>query len=94
MTASQDFSGAEIEEAIISALYDAFYAKQELATDHVLAALSQTVPLAKTMAEKITAQRNWARGRARNASVPRAIQESEPEPVISEDRLKNLDLSP
>ena len=70
VAASQDFSGAEIEEAIISALYDAFYAKQELATTHVFTALSQTVPLAETMAEKITAQRNWANGRARNASVP------------------------
>jgi adenylate kinase family enzyme len=69
--ASPEFSGAEIEEAIISALYDAFYAKQELATAHVLATLSQTVPLARTMAEKITEQRNWATGRARNASVPR-----------------------
>jgi SpoVK/Ycf46/Vps4 family AAA+-type ATPase len=69
--ASKDFSGAEIEEAIISALYDAFYAKQELATAHVLVALSQTVPLARTMAEKITAQRDWATGRARNASLPR-----------------------
>ena len=69
--ASPEFSGAEIEEAIISALYDAFYAKQELATAHVLATLSQTVPLARTMAEKITAQRNWAIGRARNASVAR-----------------------
>ena len=71
--ASTDFSGAEIEEAIISALYDAFYAKQELTTEHVLAGLAQTVPLAKTMAEKITAQRNWAVGRARNASVLRQI---------------------
>jgi ATPase family associated with various cellular activities (AAA) len=69
--ASPEFSGAEIEEAIISALYDAFYAKQELATAHVLATLSQTVPLARTMAEKVTEQRHWATGRARNASVPR-----------------------
>jgi len=68
---SNDLSGAEIEEAIISALYDAFYAKQELATAHVLATLAQTVPLAKTMSEKISAQRNWAEGRARNASVAR-----------------------
>jgi len=29
--ASPEFSGAEIEEAIISALYDAFYARQESA---------------------------------------------------------------
>ncbi len=35
--ASQDFSGAEIEEAINSALYDAFYASEALATDHVFA---------------------------------------------------------
>src|ERR1044071_3100008 len=69
VVASPDFSGAEIEEAIISSLYDAFYEKQELATRHVLAALSQTVPLAKTMAEKIAAQRTWAIGRARNASL-------------------------
>jgi hypothetical protein len=72
--ASTDLSGAEIEEAIISALYDAFYAKQELATEHVLATLSQTVPLAKTMSEKISAQRNWASGRARNASVPHLLK--------------------
>ncbi len=69
VAASGDFSGAEIEEAIISALYDAFYEKQELATEHILAALGQTVPLAKTMAEKVSAQRNWAVGRARNASL-------------------------
>jgi ATP-dependent 26S proteasome regulatory subunit len=68
---SRDFSGAEIEEAIISALYDAFYAKQELATAHVLESLAQTVPMAKTMSERISAQRNWANGRARNASVAR-----------------------
>jgi hypothetical protein len=36
---------------------------------HVL--LRQTVPLARTMAGKITEQRNWATGRARKASVPR-----------------------
>lgn len=72
LAASQDFSGAEIEEAIISALYDAFYAKEELTTAHVVGALSQTVPLAKTMSEKIDAQRKWAQGRARNASVLRS----------------------
>ncbi len=71
VAASREFSGAEIEQAIISALYDAFYAKQELGTAHVFTALSQTVPLARTMAEKVTEQRNWAIGRARNASVAR-----------------------
>jgi SpoVK/Ycf46/Vps4 family AAA+-type ATPase len=81
--ASQDFSGAEIEESIISALYDAFYAKTELTTAHVLTALKQTVPLAKTMAEKIAAQRSWANGRARNASFARLKKNTgEPETLV------------
>jgi ATP-dependent 26S proteasome regulatory subunit len=69
--ASRDFSGAEIEEAINSGLYDAFYAKEQLTTAHVLEALAQTVPLARTMDEQINRLRSWAEGRARNASVLR-----------------------
>ncbi|MFO1511734.1 MAG: AAA family ATPase [Verrucomicrobiota bacterium] len=69
--ASANFSGAEIEEAINSALYDAFYAHSELTTPQILTALAQTVPLAKTMDEQINRLRSWAEGRARNASVPR-----------------------
>jgi len=69
--ASQACSGAEIEEAINSALYDSFYANQEITTEAVLATLTQTVPLARTMDEQINRLRHWAEGRARNASVPR-----------------------
>jgi SpoVK/Ycf46/Vps4 family AAA+-type ATPase len=72
--ASRDFSGAEIEEAINSALYDAFYAQQPLTTAHVLVALRETVPLAKTMDEQLNRLRSWAEGRARNASVARAAK--------------------
>lgn len=68
---STEYSGAEIEEAIISALYDAFSAQQELSTEHILHALRETVPLSKTMDEQINRLRRWATGRARNASVPR-----------------------
>jgi SpoVK/Ycf46/Vps4 family AAA+-type ATPase len=70
-TASDNFSGAEIEQAVISALYDAFYAQSEVTTPHLLAALRETVPLAKTMDEQISRLRNWAEGRARNASTAR-----------------------
>ncbi len=69
--ASSDFSGAEIEEAVNSALYDSFYAKQELTTENIRTALGQTVPLARTMDEQISRLRRWAEGRARNASVRR-----------------------
>lgn len=69
--ASANFSGAEIEEAINSALYDAFYEQRDITTKSVLATLFQTVPLARTMDEQINRLRAWAEGRARNASVPR-----------------------
>ena len=68
--AGKDFSGAEIEEAINSALYDAFYTGTDITTQHILNSLSQTVPLARTMDEQINRLRTWAQGRARNASVP------------------------
>ncbi|MDR3460274.1 MAG: AAA family ATPase [Verrucomicrobiae bacterium] len=71
--ASKDFSGAEIQEAINSALYDAFYSKGDITTESILVTLSQTVPLAKTMDEQINRLRNWAEGRARNASIPREL---------------------
>lgn len=75
--ASEKFSGAEIEEAINSALYDAFSARKELSTEQILNAVTQTVPLAKTMDEQISTLREWAEGRARNASVPRIIRTTE-----------------
>ena len=74
--ASKECSGAEIEEAINSALYDAFYSNQEITTESVLVTLGQTVPLAKTMDEQINRLRSWAEGRARNASVPRDLHKA------------------
>jgi AAA+ superfamily predicted ATPase len=68
--ASDGFSGAEIEEAIISALYDVFYLDKEMETSDVLKSIAETVPLSKTMSEKISALRAWADGRSRLASRP------------------------
>jgi len=65
---SDGFSGAEIEEAIVSAMFDAFYEKQNLTTERIITAVTQTVPLSKTMSEKMIELRKWATGRARSAS--------------------------
>lgn len=65
---TEGFSGAEIEEAIISTLYDVFYLEKDLETDDILRSIAQTVPLSRTMAEGISALRAWAEGRARWAS--------------------------
>lgn len=60
---SEGFSGAEIEQAVISGLYTAFSLKQPLSTDHLLSELDQTQPLSVTMAERIAALRIWAAAR-------------------------------
>jgi SpoVK/Ycf46/Vps4 family AAA+-type ATPase len=61
--ASDGFSGAEIEQAIIAGLHEAFATGQELTTRGLTICLSQTHPLSVTMAEKVAALRQWARGR-------------------------------
>ncbi len=58
--ASEGFSGAEIEQAIVSALYSAHAQKTKLASNHVLEELNLTRPLSVVMAEKVTALRSWA----------------------------------
>ncbi len=75
--ASHGFSGAEIEEAVVSALFDAFSAGRDLDSGDVRKALGDTVPLSKTMEEGLTRLRTWADGRARYASG-RATEESGP----------------
>jgi SpoVK/Ycf46/Vps4 family AAA+-type ATPase len=65
---TEGFSGAEIEQAIISALYDAFEADSELTDQDVLRNVRQTIPLSRTMQEQVSTLRNWARTHARSAS--------------------------
>jgi ATP-dependent 26S proteasome regulatory subunit len=67
-TAAEGFSGAEMEQAVVSALYDAFYAGRDLETGDLLRSIRETVPLSRTMSEKISSLRSWAEGRARFAS--------------------------
>jgi SpoVK/Ycf46/Vps4 family AAA+-type ATPase len=61
--AAEGFSGAEIEQAVVSALYSAHARKTALATADVLHEISATRPLSVVMAEKIAALRAWARER-------------------------------
>lgn len=64
LTAATDgFSGAEIEQAIVSSLYAAHAHNKPLATDHILAEIRQTRPLSVVMAERIGTMRDWAAGR-------------------------------
>ncbi len=44
-------------------MHDAFGAKIELTTDHILCAMKNSPPLSVTMAEKVEWLREWAKGR-------------------------------
>jgi SpoVK/Ycf46/Vps4 family AAA+-type ATPase len=64
-----DYSGAELEQAVVAALYDAFDTGNDLTTEGLLKTTSEIVPLAITMREMIESMREWARTRARMASA-------------------------
>ena len=62
------YSGSEIEEVVVSALYTAFANETELDTDALLSEIRATRPLSVTMEERIRAMRGWAEGRAVRAN--------------------------
>ena len=63
------FSGAEIEQAIIAAMYEAFAQDREFTQLDIIAASRATLPLSKTMTEQVSALRDWASQRARPAAA-------------------------
>ncbi len=65
---TRGFSGAEIEQAVVAALYDAFFEDEGLTDARILAAAGEVIPLSLTMKEKIDDLRDWANARARSAS--------------------------
>lgn len=66
--ATRGWVGAEIEQAVIDGLYEAFSQDRELEQRDLDAAVAHTVPLSETRKEDIGAMREWARGRAIFAS--------------------------
>jgi SpoVK/Ycf46/Vps4 family AAA+-type ATPase len=67
-TATHGFSGAEIEQVIVSALYTAFADNAPLTTQHLLREAAATRPLSLMMGERIEALREWARERTVSAN--------------------------
>ena len=68
---SEGFSGAEIEQAVIAAMYDAFLEKKDIDSEGIIRSIKQSVPLSVTMKENIEDLRAWAKYRARPASSSR-----------------------
>lgn len=65
------FTGAELEQAIVDAMYQAFAEDRDVSADDVAAAVERTVPLSRAQREVIAHLRSWLRdGRAQPASLP------------------------
>ena len=67
-TLTEGFSGAEIEQVVISALYDAFDKSVDLNMAFLEQAIKDTYPLSLLMKEEIDARKRWSKGRTRPAS--------------------------
>lgn len=75
--ATDGFSGAEIEQAVIDGLFVAFADKRDLKNEDILGAARGTTPLLRTMETKIQALRKWADGHARPATAKPNVQQAE-----------------
>jgi ATPase family associated with various cellular activities (AAA) len=72
--ACAEFTGSEIAAIVPDALFLAFADNaREIKTHDLTKAAARVVPLSKTMKEKITELRSWARERARPATTPEQV---------------------
>lgn len=65
---TEGFVGAEIEQVVISALYEAFFQKRPLEFSDLETTIQNVVPLSVTQKEQILALRQWANIRAVTAT--------------------------
>lgn len=79
---SENFSGAEIEQVVIDAMYlafstvDEFGQRRDFVTEDVLRAIEETVPLASIMRQQIDALKLWVlQSGARTASIDMQLNE-------------------
>ena len=67
--ATEGFGGSEIEQVVISALFEAFAENRTLKTEDLFKVIRNTVPLSTTQSGQILAIREWANERAVSATA-------------------------
>ena len=88
--ATNDFSGSELEEVVVSGLHLAFQSEERaLKTDHLLQAARDIVPLSRSRRADIQALRAWAEQNARPAAMPpdQATQSAEDDTTTRRRRM-------
>lgn len=68
--ATAGYTGAEIEQIVNTALFEAFDANAEIDTASLSLAIPMVVPISRTAEDRITRLREWASDKARPASAP------------------------
>ncbi len=61
---TEGFGGSEIEQVVVSALFEAFAENRTLSIEDLYKVIKNTVPLSTTQSEQILAIREWANERA------------------------------
>lgn len=72
---TKGYVGAEIEQIVVDALYEAFYNNRGLRAEDIKKSISETVPISLTQKEQILAIREWAKDRAVLATSPEDMEE-------------------
>lgn len=72
------FVGAEIEQIVVAALYEAFFNKRNLRVSDLDTAIDGMVPLSVTQREQILALRAWANVRAVSATPREDLETYKP----------------
>jgi hypothetical protein len=69
--ASEGYSGAELEQVVVEALFQSFSSPgKALRNEHLLAACQSVIPLSRSKADEIAAIRAWGQANCRMASIP------------------------
>jgi SpoVK/Ycf46/Vps4 family AAA+-type ATPase len=91
--ATEGFSGAELEELVINALYEAYAdAGQELRTEHLLKSAHEIIPLARSRARDVATLRQWATTNCRQAAEAETAEADAPIDTIAGRRARMVDL--
>ena len=89
---TEGFVGAEIEQVVVSALFEAFSEDRVLEECDLFKVIENTVPLSTTQAEQILRLRNWANERAVSATAKdleyNYVPEETPEEMETKQKAK------
>jgi len=87
--ASENHSGAEIEQSVVSALYEGFGGREKIGADTVRQVVDTMIPLAVTQAEQVQRIRAWATERAVRATGTEDLDAAELTGVAAEGALSS-----